>query len=64
MADAVLRVIWLARARWQRTDDRGASLVEYALLLALIAIVCFTALQFLGGETSSIYEDTGNSFAN
>ena len=35
------------RARWGR-DERGASLVEYALLVALIAVVCIVAVQFLG----------------
>lgn len=29
-------------------DEKGASLVEYALLLALIAIVAIVALTFLG----------------
>jgi Flp pilus assembly pilin Flp len=46
-----------------RDDDRGASLVEYALLVALIAIVCFVAVQFLGDETSSGLRDVGNSLA-
>jgi pilus assembly protein Flp/PilA len=36
-----------------QTDQRGASLVEYALLLALIAMVCIVAVQFLGNSTSS-----------
>jgi Flp pilus assembly pilin Flp len=30
--------------------DRGASLVEYALLLALICIVCLAAVSALGGN--------------
>lgn len=34
-------------------SERGASLVEYALLLALIAIVCVAAVSTLGGKTSS-----------
>lgn len=29
-------------------DEEGASLVEYALLLALIAVVCFSAVTFFG----------------
>lgn len=29
-------------------DERGASLVEYALLVALIALACFSALVFFG----------------
>lgn len=29
-------------------SERGASLVEYALLLVLIAMVCLAAVQFFG----------------
>lgn len=35
----------------RRHDERGANLVEYSLLLALIAIVCIAAVSMLGGET-------------
>jgi len=34
-------------------DEDGASLVEYALLLALIAIVAIVALTFLGKAVSN-----------
>jgi pilus assembly protein Flp/PilA len=34
-------------------SDRGAAMVEYALLLALIAIVAIAALKVLGGTVSS-----------
>lgn len=44
-----------------RRDDRGASLVEYALLAALIAIVCLTAVFFLGNETSEEFDSVGSS---
>lgn len=38
----------------ERNDaERGASLVEYALLLALLAVVCFSAVTFFGKATSS-----------
>jgi Flp pilus assembly pilin Flp len=33
--------------------ERGASLVEYSLLVALIALVCIGAMMMLGGETSN-----------
>jgi Flp pilus assembly pilin Flp len=33
--------------------DRGASLVEYALLLALICIVCLGAVSALGGNNKA-----------
>lgn len=44
--------------------DRGASLIEYALLVGLIAIVCFVAVGFLGGETSSSIDGVGSSFSS
>ena len=40
------------RARFGNTE-RGAALVEYALLLALIAVVCIIALTALGTKGSS-----------
>ena len=33
-------------------SDRGASLVEYALLVALIAVVCIAAVTTLGKDAS------------
>jgi pilus assembly protein Flp/PilA len=42
-------------------EDRGQGLAEYALLLALIAIVAIAALLFLGGQISQILSDVGNS---
>ena len=33
--------------------ERGASLVEYALLVALIAIVCIAAITFVGTNAST-----------
>lgn len=51
---------------WLMTDrtDRGASLVEYALLIALIALVCFAAVGFLGESASSQYDGVGSSLVN
>ena len=40
------------QARVNRTE-RGASLVEYALLVALIAAVCVIAVAFVGLATST-----------
>ena len=48
------------RARFGNTE-RGAALVEYALLLALIAVVCIVALTTLGGKASSKFVTIGNS---
>lgn len=49
---------WL-RAR--ADDDDGAGLVEYALLAALIAMVCILAVTFLGKATSSKFSTIGQS---
>jgi Flp pilus assembly pilin Flp len=34
-------------------DDSGATMVEYAIMLALIAAVCITVVAALGGTTGS-----------
>ncbi len=40
-------------------DQRGQGLAEYALILALIAIIAIAALIFLGGEISEILSTIG-----
>jgi pilus assembly protein Flp/PilA len=42
-------------------DEEGQGLAEYALILALIAIVAILALIFLGGQISTILSSVGNS---
>jgi pilus assembly protein Flp/PilA len=39
--------------RLLRDDDRGQGLTEYALILALIAVVAVAALTLLGGKVTS-----------
>ena len=41
--------------------ERGASLVEYALLVALIAVVCILAITFLGQAASSKFSSVGSA---
>ena len=47
------------RARFE--DERGASLVEYALLVALIAVVCIAAVTLLGKNASTKFSSVGTS---
>ncbi len=63
---SIITAAWLRlrRAGEQRRDSRGASLVEYALLVGLIAIVCLTAVFFLGNETSASFSSTAGSITN
>ena len=42
-------------------SDRAASLVEYALLLALIALVCVAAVGVVGTNTGAGLESDGSS---
>ncbi len=46
---------------WLRGGKEGQGLAEYALILALIAIVVIVALQFLGGAIKTILSTVGNS---
>lgn len=59
MAYALIAVrTWLAER-----GDRGASLVEYALLVALIAVISAVAIGFLGQSASQSYSSTASGFA-
>jgi pilus assembly protein Flp/PilA len=50
---------WL-RARFG-DSERGASLVEYALLVALIAVVCIAAVTVLGNSASAKFSSVGSA---
>ena len=41
--------------------EEGASLVEYALLVALIAVICIVAIAFLGQAASSKFSSVGSA---
>lgn len=43
------------------SSERGASLVEYALLVALIAVVCVGAVTFLGRSVGTGLGNAGSS---
>ena len=56
---------WVAsfvRAKFGRTE-RGASLVEYVLLVSLIAVVCIAAITFLGNSAKGKFNTVGSSIA-
>jgi pilus assembly protein Flp/PilA len=42
-------------------SDRGASLVEYSLLVGLIAVVCIVAVASLGQTASSRFDSVQSS---
>lgn len=53
----ILRV-WL-QAKLTK-DEHGASMVEYILLVALIALAVIGAVVFLRGQVSSKFNDAGS----
>lgn len=44
-------------------SERGQTLVEYGLLLALIAVVVIATLIFLGPAIAQLFEDIGNQLS-
>jgi pilus assembly protein Flp/PilA len=50
---------WL-QARFTNTE-RGASMVEYVLLVALIALAVIAAVIFLGGQLNDKFSKAGST---
>ena len=40
-------------------EEEGATMVEYGLMVALIAVVCILAVTFLGEEIGETFNDVG-----
>jgi pilus assembly protein Flp/PilA len=47
-----------------RRDERGAALVEYGMLVALIAVVCLLAVTNLGKEVNNVFTNIGAALIN
>ena len=62
MIEAVeyLRIQLAAKAK----SERGASAVEYGLLVALIAIIIIVAVRALGSNLSSIFNKSATSIGS
>lgn len=39
-------------------DEEGATMVEYGLIVALIAVVCIVAVTLLGGNLKNTFNNT------
>lgn len=51
----------IAQAKRFAREEEGATMVEYGLMVALIAIVCITAVTTIGTRLNSVFVDIGNS---
>jgi pilus assembly protein Flp/PilA len=54
---AKIQTLWASRGR-------GATTVEYALMVALIAIAVVAAVTFLGQKIGNSFEDTANNLGD
>ena len=41
-------------------DEEGATMVEYALMLALIAIICIGAVRLIGTSANTVFTTAAN----
>jgi Flp pilus assembly pilin Flp len=48
--------LWTKVTTWME-NEKGASMVEYALLVVLIAIIALVAVALAGGEVSETFSD-------
>ena len=44
-------------------DEEGATMVEYALMLALIGAFCIGAVTLIGGNASTTFTNSANAIA-
>ncbi len=45
-------------------EEKGASAVEYAVLLALIIVICLNAITSLGSNSRSTFVKVGNAIGS
>ncbi|HEX6328344.1 MAG TPA: Flp family type IVb pilin [Jiangellaceae bacterium] len=53
--------LMLARVTAARDEDRGATMVEYGLMVAVIAIVAMVGAGLLGADLNTFFTDIGAS---
>ena len=52
--------LWTKVTSWTQSE-KGASMVEYALLVVLIAIIALVAISLAGNEVSETFSTIANS---
>lgn len=45
-------------------SERGAALIEWAILVVLIAIVALLAVKYVGHQNSQLWSEIGQSLVN
>jgi pilus assembly protein Flp/PilA len=49
--------LWTKIVDWARDEEKGASMVEYALLVVLIAIIAIVAITLAGQNVSTAFSN-------
>ncbi len=52
---------WWADLKGRAAEEGGATAVEYALMVALIAVVIITAVAFIGTSSSEKFQEVGDA---
>jgi pilus assembly protein Flp/PilA len=60
--DSTMRTLGQLTLNFLKNED-GPTAVEYAVMLALIIVVCITAISALGSNTSNTFVYVGNKVA-
>ena len=55
--------LWTKMTTWAK-DEKGASMVEYALLVVLIAIIAIVAVSLAGQNVSKAFSTIAGSLSN
>jgi pilus assembly protein Flp/PilA len=53
----------ITQAKHFLRDEEGATMVEYALMLALIAIVCIGAVSLIGTNANAMFQTIANDLS-
>lgn len=55
---------WWSELKERASEERGATAVEYALMVALIAVVIILAVTFVGTSAEEKFFEVGEAVAN
>ena len=56
-----LKVIYFMKAQFEKREERGATAVEYGLMVALIAAVIVVAVTTLGTKVNAAFTTVNNN---
>ena len=64
--ELINQVVVRAQNAWfsLRDEESGQTLVEYALIIALVALGCIVALGVLSGKIQDLFNKTSNALNN